>query len=564
LLVQICCHGDKEKESFEIVQNISHTFIRDKTLKKRGKRRSEGQRIGEIGESVFCIWATKNLLVPQKAKPDYGIDFFCQVMNPVTRSVEECTGAVIATQVRGITGNARRRIVMDRTDVESALRSDTPYCLIAVDTSLQKVYHLFLDETLLREFHSFLEENSETKSIPLNRFSTGSEDFRKSLMSVATPAYQNRIRLVKTELNISSDIPGTKIRIIQSSRSNSAVVSVPWITQIFEIEPDKREEIFTIVFEDGSFPLVDTRRLKLRESLATVQPLVDGPIFIRGTFEQEVELFVRLKQTYRTEPFLLRRLDDKRAYIHRSGLILIVSDRRLDDVDGLYKHFMEIKITRSFAISLGKSSDMLEFLRTLSQGAIINEVGKSGIPVESWSGLERVGPFVVAVQKVYDHLGINLSDVFLADVQDEEFGKTITLIEYLLDGMGIERIMPGFLLGPAAGHPPDPDRWVDVGFRIPILVNLGQRGIEIWVKGTGHVYLHEKEKLICGFRIDKQEGWSCSLNETRFNKGPNPEVVVYEDWPTIPLFRNNPDKGWSFKGPIQNPLFGEIWPISSE
>ena len=88
--------------------------------------------------------------------------------------------------------------------------------------------------------------------------------------------------------------------------------------------------------------------------------------------------------------------------------------------------------------------------------------------------------------------------------------------------------------------------------------------MEIWVKGTGYVYLHVEEKVICGFRVDKQEEWSCIQNDNRFKKGPNPEVVVYENWSTIPLFRDNPNEGWSFKGPIQNALKGEIWPINAE
>lgn len=40
------------------------------------KKRSPSQRIGELGEDIFQLFARERGLVPTKITDDYGIDFF--------------------------------------------------------------------------------------------------------------------------------------------------------------------------------------------------------------------------------------------------------------------------------------------------------------------------------------------------------------------------------------------------------------------------------------------------------------------------------------------------------
>ena len=149
----------------------------------------------------------------------------------------------------------------------------------------------------------------------------------------------------------------------------------------------------------------------------------------------------------------------------------------------------------------------------------------------------------------------------MVDLQDEEFGKTITLLESLIDGIKIQQIMPGFVLGPAAGSPPQNELWRRAAFRIPIAANLKNRGVETWVEGTGYVYVYEEPSVICGFRAANQKSWTCFLRETRYQIGPNPEVWVSKNWPAIPLFREKPAEIWTFGGGIEHPLEGDIRPL---
>lgn len=527
--------------------------------KVRAKRRSVSQRIGEKGEGIFRIWGTDNHLIPQKTERDYGIDFFCQVMKSVGSSSEEITGAVIGTQVRSITGKSRPRVLVDKTDIESALRLSVPYCLIGIDTDDQHVHHLFLDEPLLEEFYSFICSKNETMSLRLDRFEFGPEAFKTSLARACSPATQSRLKLIKVKLKITSDIPGADLKIYQTPSTGLVIVDVPWITQIFKLPADRREAAATMVFEEGKFPKSIMSQFPIKETFGPVKSLVDGPILFRGAFEEEVELYVRHQDKQKTATFALRRIGDERAYVSESGLILVISDARLDG--GVHKHFMALRITASNAVSLSNSSKTLGFLELLNPGAVINEIGREGIPIEHWPDLHRIGPFVSAIEKAYKFLDLNLSEVFLTDLQDEEFGKTITLLESLIDGIEIQQIMPGFVLGPAAGTPPKNELWRRAAFRIPIVANLKKRAVETWVEGTGDVYVCEEPSVICGFRATSQESWTCLLRETRYQIGSHPEVWVSKNWPAIPLFKEKPEVTWTFGSGIEYPLEGDIRPL---
>jgi len=531
--------------------------------KTRSKLRTVGQLIGEQGENLFRVWATDNHLVPQKVERDYGIDFFCQVMEPTDIETEESTGLLIGVQVRSVAGKSRPRVALDKTDAVSALRLSIPYCLVAVDTVKRQTYYRFLDEDLLREFHSFIESGAKTKSFRLSGFETGVKSFADSLRVICTPAAQTRLKIIRAALRIEAHLPGAELQLFQTRSGGVALVDVPWLTQVFRIDPAKKEEISSRIFEYNSFPIREVSVLPVKNAFNSIKPLVDGPIVFKGAIEKQVDLFVKNGDETVTDTFSLRRIEDERAYVHSSGLILTVSDARLHD--GFYTHFMGLRISKDKSDTLDRSSKALTFLELLKPGSIINEVGKEGIPVEHWPGLERIGPFVTAIQKVYGYLKLPISDVFLSDLQSDEFGLTITLIELMINHVNLEKIMPGFLLGPAAGLPPRDNFWFPANFRVPILANLKDKGVEIWVEGKGDVYVHDSENVICGFRISKQKRWECLLRDTRLEKdNSHPEVIVYENWPAIPLLvGKDMSKGWSFEGGIHHSLKGEIKLIES-
>ena len=144
---------------------------------RKGKRRSLSQRIGEEGEAKFVVWAIKNNLSPKKLIPDYGIDYYCQVLSPISNEIEEVSGEILAVFIRSTEGKNRKRIKIDRLDAENALRTQAPFCFIGMDLRSGLIYYRFLDETFIRILHKFLTSSNNSLTLRFNEFSSGSSSF---------------------------------------------------------------------------------------------------------------------------------------------------------------------------------------------------------------------------------------------------------------------------------------------------------------------------------------------------------------------------------------------------
>ncbi len=527
---------------------------------RRGKRRSRGQRLGELGESIFKTWALENGLIPQKVDHDYGVDFFAQIAAPISRSLEEMTGSVIAAQIRSVEGGARPRVKLKQVDIESALRVDVPFCLFAVDIRLKQVRFMFLDESFIRRLHHALHAGTATMSIKFEEFAASSQDFRKLLAQVSRSGYREQLRILKTELKLAGAMPGTRLTLSHSARTGLAHVELPWITQAFDVSSTTRDALAALIFDEGRLPHHHEAGTHLRPELALIQDLVEGPVVLSGRFESFVEMAVACGARRLTQPFVLRRLNDESAYVEPdSGLALVVSDaRRRND---RYVHEMELRFTNAQAGPIDSLASK-EFLRLLRPGATLNQPGRPGMPISWWPNLERIGPAIDALDLVHERLGLDTSGIVLADLRTREFGMTLTLLELLLTGVGLEQMAPAFVLGPAAEQLPKPQQWYPAGFRVPVIVNFKDKGLVLWIEGTGDLYI--AEEVICGFRIRQQSRWEFDVSNVRFSKSDNPEILVKQDWPAVPLFADTSDEPMTFTGPVQHPIGGDIWQLATE
>lgn len=430
-------------------------------MTRRGKRRTRSQRIGEKGEALYRAWAVDNGLTSQKIEQDYGVDFFSQIFRPVDSSIEEVTGSVLAVQVRSVEGIRRKRVKLDRTDAENALRLRIPYCLVAIDVVEDKVYHRFLDEGFLLDLDEFLHSSRQNLTMGLNSFAHGSDRFRTDLALASEQGYQYRLRILNAEHDITSDIPGTTINVVQDSGYGAAKVNLPWITQAFSVGVETQDEAAKFVFEKGVLPPPNHPNIRLREVFRDVADIASGPLLLQGSFEEERSLFVEYQGNRAVAPFALRRIGDERAYIGESGLVLIISDPR--HVGGLPSHQLSISLNRVKAKPLLACTTSKNFLKMLRPGAILNEEGREGISISNWPNLERIGPAVDAIFSIADQLSVELQDAILADISDEGFGRGISLLDAVLAGVGIERLVPAFLAGPAREQPYSEHNWKNPG-----------------------------------------------------------------------------------------------------
>lgn len=499
----------------------------------RGKRRSRAQRIGRKGEAIFESWATDRGLSANKVDEDYGIDFFCQVLRPVgTFGSEEATGAVIAVQVKAIEGDTRPRVKLERTDAINLLRQNHAVCLVAVHLQVSSVKFLFLDENLIKKLNEFMASSNDSLSIRLDEMNSDVNLFDKMLSYHCKPGTIQRLMILKAEQHIATKIPGSSLSIQQDKSGGSAIIDVPWFGSAFRFNSERPDVIRKMIFEDGKLPQ-NLKGLLLKTDLKPVHNLVDGSVMIRGKFERESVLTLENKGTISSATFQLRLIDDEWAYSNPVGLCFIVSDRRKNGK--LWIHALDGSIFSSKQ-SLGQLQSLLPFLRLLKKGTQLSIDGKPFIPVESWGDtITQIGPAIEVLEKITSQLKLNLDDFCLYDFVDEEFGRSISLLDaVILRNTPLKSLINAFIIGPLSEKNPESIPTESVFMTLPLVINLKTMGIVLWTQTNGTVYLND-ENMCCGLRFGKNIDWTFEMHSKFVKKSVYPELWINKHWPPIKL-----------------------------
>lgn len=498
----------------------------------RGKRRSRAQRIGIKGEAFFLGWATDHGMSANKVGEDYGVDFFCQLLRPVGKhGSEEATGAVIAVQVRATEGTTRPRIKLDRVDAVNLLRQYNTTCLIAVQVKDSTVSFKFLDEDFISALNNFLSSSKATFSIQLKDMQSDPILFNTMLKYYSKPGTVQRLMIYKVESEIAHKIPGSSLSVQQGKAGGFAVIDVPWIGSALNFPAKKAEAFRRMVFEEGKLP-ANLDGMYVKANLKSVSNLVDGSVLVRGRFERDCEVTLKHKGNSISATFQLRALGDEWAYSHPVGLCFIISDRRKKN--GVHVHLLEARLFHS-ELPLGSSAQVLDFLKFLKPEAQVMIDGKPFISLNSWGeNITHVGPAIEALQDICSPLGLNLDHFHLSDLHDEEFGRSLSILDAtLLRNIPLRGIVHSFILGPLAEQDPESIATEAVIMALPIAMNLKNKGIILWGYGSGFVFVDD-DKQCCGFKFGGGTEWSTEAH-AKFKKSKFPELWVTKSWPPVRL-----------------------------
>jgi hypothetical protein len=501
----------------------------------RGKRRSLSQLIGIQGEKIFEDWATNRRLTTNKAEEDYGIDYFCQVFNPFVNRSNEITGHTLMVQVRSIEGSSKKRITLNKIDAENLLRQNNATCLIGVNIINRMVHYRFLNKEFIDKLIEFIGSGNSTYSINLDEMESDINIFDELLTYHTKPGVIHGLMLYKNEKQINQAIPGTTVTMHQSRDSSYAIIDLPWINSVVNIQPELFSEIRSLIFEQGKQPH-ELPGVGITPEIHKLFDLIDGAVYISGIVEKDVNLTVEYDGNTASAKFIYRRLRDERAFTHPIGLSLIVSDRR--EKGGIFIHELECRLFDS-PISLASNYEMVSFLKLLKTGAKLKLDGESFLTVDDFGELStHIGPAIISIENVVKYLNIDMNDYHLHDLLDEEFNRSVYLLESIcINNETIARYMKGFIYGPLADTNIDKINTKDALFEVPVVLNLKSNGIVLWIKVEGIMYLDEEGK-VCGFRFDKQINVRYAIT-AKINKSIYPELWIAKEWPPIELGKDH-------------------------
>jgi hypothetical protein len=508
----------------------------------RAKRRAVSQKIGRIGELIFEKWATEHGLNAHKCREDLGIDYFCERLRAVTARVEEVTGDVLLVQVRATSRPNRQCVTLARTDIVTALRAKQPFCLVAVSLETEQVWFRFLDRALFDDWTAFLRSKRKFLTHYLTHMQQDAADFAVAFTSVSRPAFRSILEGLKARSQLEIALPDAAFE-VRGGPEGWTLVTVPQLTSIFHLDGKQSraqatEIFFTPESLDASFTAA-LRQLPLHLPLQEIQGLALGPMVVVGEGETAVRLFVEWQSARVEADFCLRRVQDHRAYISSSGLVLEITDSRKDPRTGQHYHGLRATLQRAGSVDLD-ACGQLAFLKCLQPGATLNEVGKPGIEVEKFR-LQSIGAAVTALERVIATLRLPLSAARLTDLTQQDAGAKLGFLDAILDEKSTAPLIPPFTIGLPNSHVVGVQNWRAGTYRVPIALNFAGRGVIVWILGEADTYIHQG--VIHGFRfhsahLERTE----TLSDEHANLTAPIEAWIYDQWPAIPLINRRARK----------------------
>ena len=498
----------------------------------RGKRRTHSQRIGKKGESLFVAWAPDRRLTTTKPDEDFGIDYFCQVFSPILKQkVDEITGQTLMVQVRTTEDKRTPRITLNNTDAVNLLRQKHATCLFGVDLFNKNIYYQFINETFIDKLVYFISSSKSTMSIRLSEMQKDVIEFDKQLIYYTTPGVLHRMEIYKAEKQLSLSIPNSSLELLSTSKGGQALVKVPWLYAVFNIDPTKREEIRSLVIEKGLYP-IEKQGVILKPEFDDITALVDGQIYVVGMIEREVNVMIQYDDNKETVQFRYRKMEDEKIFTHPCGISFIISGRRVRD--GVAIHELESRVFES-EISIGRACEIIPFLRLLKPGAYLSIENSIPIMVDKWgASIVRIGSAIDALTRIIDELKLDNNDYYLNDFKSDEFGRSIGFLDlFILDKKPLDYFFKGFIYGQQNDIAINRIPTKSVYIEIPVVLNIKDKGILLNIKMDGELYINEQDQII-GLKFNSQDSWLYNIS-TRYNKSIYPELWVNKHWPPVKL-----------------------------
>jgi hypothetical protein len=284
------------------------------------------------------------------------------------------------------------------------------------------------------------------------------------------------------------------------------------------------------VFDKGALPKPSDKGFRVRPEIQALGRLVNGPTVIVGPLDREAQVTaVAPDGRSASTTVVVRSVGDEVAYVTKTGLVVAFSEPRKRG--GQWVHDMRWNVAEGAVVDLGNTADLL-FLKCLRPGARMGVGGEQGIPIAHFGSLEFLGEQIEQAEKVLSLLGKSSSGVFLSDVVSRSFSIGASLLTALSEGVGLDRILPGFVFQVEDSGNTPKGVWRRCEFRLPVVLNLANLGVVVWLEGEGAFY--DSSHGICGFRTEQQRAWYHELRKP-FAQVESPQLWFFKNWPPIPL-----------------------------
>jgi hypothetical protein len=357
----------------------------------RGKRLSRSNVIGKQGELAFAQWALDHNLSANKAETDVGVDYFCQVLSPVTGSESmEGAGPILGAQVKTVDDEEKPRLKLNRIDATDLLRQTHATCLFGLRLSDKSVHFQFLTREFIDRLLVFLESSNDEFSIAYASMSDDWVLFHRLLRKYANPFEQLQLRIYLIKQRVTKAISGANLAIESTDEGTVCHIYVPSASSAYAVESSAREKVRLKVLREGTIDLAEDGVALHPVILDALKETQSSQLSLTGVKAKTIEVGIRWKDQHATERFQQHTYETEIACVHSAGLRLTRNIKAEETPDGWF-HAMESELFRP-AAPVSLSGSPLSFFRNFKPGAILSLAQDWDLPLSSFgSGLESIG-----------------------------------------------------------------------------------------------------------------------------------------------------------------------------
>jgi hypothetical protein len=488
------------------------------------KKRSQSQRIGSLGESLFQTFCEQNYLIPNKPGQDFGFDFLCQIdLAENLAELGQIAGTIIGFSVRS-TATRDGKIKLTRADVESLLAAEFPTGLALVklhETDPCEIFFRLLDDNFTSELYAFVASKKKVKHFVPNDLLPGVK-IREEVKRASVAGFVERSRLAATKQRTEPVIGAVHIEIRRDSDGQETLVTALDLYKYFEQKTDSDKlSLHLATFGAPRFRSQRLRDLALKERLMGNLARLPQPYVLSG-FVMDEPVLAQVSSSDAAATIRLSRTGNERhfGYIHEAGFALTISTRKKQD--GQYVHEMDALVDEVSDSNWTDHLDLLKFLDACRPDSkfVFQGGRKVVLDADYFTGLGNCSNFASALLRARSFKGFDHVPVLIRDMALEESRAAMAWLAAAASP-GAHVIPRGLIFGHANESDCEARNAI---IEVPVVCNLATATVVTWFSARGSILFHQGEP--CGFKVEAYESREVETWEKVTKISTAPEIPL--------------------------------------
>lgn len=483
------------------------------------KKRSLAQRIGETGEALVRLWASRNCLSASKIDNDYGFDFTLQHFKPDGKH-QRHTGLWFLAQCKATEQENPKYVKLNKSDAYLYLSTSLQFCLLSVNNNDEVVKFRFIDQNLIDELIEFVNSSNESLNIDIEKKFYGNEILQEHIQLFANSSATHKLKLYIAKKLLSKFAPDLSISTTMTEEDYIVHLDSDWLTTV--INPDllfSKESKSTDYVID--FNVVEILRNYLPSfNVVSISGTIGTDSVISGHNSNNVTKCISYPHkgnvSYRT----------KIGFVLTSGPCM--------EENGQHIHKVKFELKSSPYSFAECREDCLAFEEIFEQKKLAIDSHVLIQDLSTWKELEDF--FFISKEisnaintKIFDFPGLQA-----CDIENHEISVTLGIITSIINRKSLSPWFPGFLFN-CTDTPIEKLEEIQRTGSVPLAFSLKSKNYIAWLVCTFSWLLDNSMKQIIGFKVNQISDVNVKELDWREREIPIPELWLESSWPAITL-----------------------------